>query len=117
MAGGEGAGARHLDVAAGELIGLLPCRAPTGAQRLGEEVGEGGGDAQGGEAGASRPAAARATEERQRGRRREPELALVGGEGEAAHGDVKCGRLAGGDRLVDGASSAFASLSHSAIGR
>ena len=103
MAGGEGARERHLDVASRELLGLLPRGAPPGGQRLGDEVGKAGGDAERDEALPSRMPAAGPAKDCQRGRDREPELAVVSGAGETAHCDVQRGGLAGSDRPIEGA--------------
>jgi hypothetical protein len=72
----------------GEVFGLLPRGAPPGAQRLGDEVGEARSDAEREEAFPSRKPAAGAAKDGQRGRGGEPELAVVSGTGETAHGDI-----------------------------
>ena len=79
-----------------------PRRASPGAQRLGDEVGKAGGDAERNEALPSRKPATGPAKEGQRGRDSEPELAVVGGAGKTAHGDVQRGGLAGGDRSIEG---------------
>ncbi len=78
VAGGEGARARHLDVATRKLLGLLPLRAPPAGQRLGDEVGEGRGDAERDEAPPGCEPSVGPTKSGQRDRDREPELAAVG---------------------------------------
>ena len=102
VAGGERARARHLDVTARELLGLVPRGAASSDQRLGDEVGEAGGDAQRDEAPPSREPAAGPADDGRRGRDGEPELALVGGTGETTHGAVQRGRIARSDRSIDG---------------
>ena len=87
----------------GQDLELLALGAAAGGQRLGDEVGEGRGEAErerGPRVAARRPpapprsASAAAVAK--------PELAVVGGAGEAAHRDVERGGLGAGDRRVDG---------------